>query len=312
MLQIEDSFAGFRSDFIHFSISLTSPLSLSLPSNSDSSENFAPIVEKEGYNSLHFSPIASSHFWRWWELFDGTLSLPIRQGRSFPSAKSPSKKFSKHCGTIKYRFSLSPLFISHTYRQESWSEWSKGETSFIGIKGKIGRFNVDLHQREEEEIIRRSNSTHIKKIVQKVFYQAEIDLDGVDLRVMSAVLSEPGKQQVALHHIGSNEIDDEDSTPEISQNTTVSDEDLEWIDIDDIKDAIYTLTDDNPRIKIVPFISCPRFTYYRHSDTRSNVPDSKQNEATIRLNPTLTENRKTKFGNEHTHTCTCGMAAGGF
>ena len=51
----------------------------------------SPRTTEPGYNSLHFSPQASTHFWAWWRLFDGSMSLPIRQGKLFPSAQPPSR-----------------------------------------------------------------------------------------------------------------------------------------------------------------------------------------------------------------------------
>ena len=295
--QIVDSFAGFRSDFIHFSISLTSPLTLPLPSNS----NPTPSPDNEGYNSLHFSPQASTHFWAWWKLFDGSMSIPIRQGKLFPSALPPAKKFGKHCATIKYRFSLAPLFISHTYRQDSWAEWARGETTVVGLKGKIARFNVDLHQREQEETVKKLESTVTKTISRKVFYSAEVDCEGVDLRVISALFKEPEKQSVAPED---SELDeDEGPTPSSSrQKFTLADEDLEWIDMDDFVDAIYTIPDDNPSLRVFPFINCPRFTYYRKIDAEKK-DDSVENDGSEVL-------AKTKFGIEPSHTCLMGCAKG--
>ena len=53
-----DSYEGFRSDFIHFSVSVVAPLN--------------PLSEKlqdcaESQNSLHLSPKAFAHFFNWWE-----------------------------------------------------------------------------------------------------------------------------------------------------------------------------------------------------------------------------------------------------
>lgn len=301
--KVDDSFAGFRSDFIHFSISLTSPLTLSLPSYTGTTpEDEGPTDCRTGFNSLHFSPQAATHFWAWWRLFDGSMSLPIRQGQLFPSAQPPSKKFGKHCATIKYRFSLAPLFIAHTYRQESWAEWNSGETTVVGLKGKIGRFNVDLHQREQEEVVQNADSTETKKVLHKAFYQAEVDLDGVDLRVLTAVFKEPEKQVIVP-----DEVDEADETvPPPKQNYEVKDEDLEWIDLDDYVDAAYTFPDRNPSLRVLPFTVCPRFTYYRQTDTTpkedlSGSEDSEQD---------LEHGGKSKFGHEPSHTCLMGCATG--
>lgn len=304
-LQVDDSFAGFRSDFIHFSISLTSPLTLPLPSNAGKVET-PPLddvaVDGEGYNSLHFGPQAATHFWAWWRLFDGSMSLPIRQGKLFPSAPPPSKKFGKHCATIKYRFSLAPLFIAHTYRQESLGDWGQGETMMVGLKGKIGRFNVDMHQREQEQVIRKPNSTETKTVLRKSFYQAEVDLDGVDLRLLSAIFKEPEKEFFAPEDPG----EDEDVLP-ADEDYSVADEDLEWIDLDDFVDAAYTIPDKNPRLRVIPFTVCPRFTYYRQTDTAPR--DDGKGESDSDGCATL-EHSQSKFGHEPSHTCLMGSSTG--
>lgn len=53
-----DSYEGFRSDFIHFSVSLAAPRDpdLNVPKGSSA----------ETHNSLHLSPKAFAHFFNWW------------------------------------------------------------------------------------------------------------------------------------------------------------------------------------------------------------------------------------------------------
>lgn len=53
-----DSYEGFRSDFIHFSVSVVAPLSPSKGRLKDDAEN---------QNSLHMSPKAFAHFFAWWK-----------------------------------------------------------------------------------------------------------------------------------------------------------------------------------------------------------------------------------------------------
>lgn len=115
---IKDSYAGFRSDFIHFSTSIISPLK-------HGGEN--------RHNSFHLTPKTFAHFWSWWHLFDGVLSLPIRQGSLFPDSRPPSKKFGHHLATIKYRITFSPLYIAHVYKVDSGDAWSAGESRCVGV-----------------------------------------------------------------------------------------------------------------------------------------------------------------------------------
>jgi len=312
--QIVDSFAGFRSDFIHFSLSLTSPANLPLPGRDDhhAADADNQYSGRNGYNSFHFSPHAMTHFHRWWKLFDGCMSLPVRQGRLFPSVQAPSPKFGRHTATIKYRFSLAPLFISHTYRQETWADWERGETTVLGMKGKIGRFNVDLHQRTQEMVIRRPEMSESKTVKHKAFYMAEIDLDGLDLRTITAIFSEPLKADVAPADANA---DDEASTPipSYDDDYTVRPEDREWVNLNDFHDSMYTMPvddgHDEPRLRIMPFMVCPRFTYYRHKDS-APTKDGDDESADGLEASTPPEKPKTKFGSEFSHTCLMGRATG--
>jgi hypothetical protein len=301
-----DSFAGFRSDFIHFSLSITSPM--------ERAEMGRLNVEpgppgRAGYNSMHFSPEAVTHFWAWWGLFNSALSLPVRQGSLFPSATSPSKKFGRHCATLKYRFNIAPLFVAHTYTQEDLPQWRKGETWVVGIKGKIGQFHVDLHQREQDEVIRRPGTDSYKRSLHKTFYQAEVDCTEVDLRVVSARFSEPEKRYV----VPGNEDNDNDDV-----DVTLQDDDLigaraelDWIDHDDYVDLSTTFRDEEPVIRILPVLSSPRFTYYRQPSSGDD-PRSTGDDSGSQSDPEPDPNAPviTKFGDEDTHTCLIGQATG--
>lgn len=56
-LQKNDSYHGFRSDYIHFSMSITSPTNRHCPTDES---------DPAGYNSFHFSPKGFTHFFAWW------------------------------------------------------------------------------------------------------------------------------------------------------------------------------------------------------------------------------------------------------
>lgn len=102
----EDSFNFFRSDFIHLSISLAS------------STRVVKHHHHHHSSSLHLTPKSFAHFWSWCALFDGVLSLPIRQGTYYPP-RLISPKFGRHLATVKYRVHLRRLFVSHAYIDES-------------------------------------------------------------------------------------------------------------------------------------------------------------------------------------------------
>src|SRR6266545_4988996 len=101
-----DSFNEFRSDFVHLSVSVTT-----LTNSKGLKGGSRP-------SNLYLTPQLFAHFWDWCSLFDGALSLPIRQGSFFPS-RHISPKFSRHLATLKYRISLHDLYIMHVYIDDS-------------------------------------------------------------------------------------------------------------------------------------------------------------------------------------------------
>lgn len=104
----EDSFNEFRSDFVHASLSLRS--GMRKVTGKQESER--------GYSSLHLTPQLFTHFWSWCQLFDGALSLPIRQGNYYP-ARPITPKLGRHMATIKYRLSIPHLYVMHGYIDDS-------------------------------------------------------------------------------------------------------------------------------------------------------------------------------------------------
>ena len=265
---MDDSFNGFRSDYIHLSTSLTS------------SKRSSKATKVTGPSNFYLTPKTFSHFWSWWELFDRFLSLPIRQGNKFPNARPPSKKFGQHLGTIKYRFSIKQLFISHAYVDDSRDSWAEGLTSFIGIKALVDLFEADLHQREEEATVPNSD----KVIHHKPFYAAEVKLVGLQLRTILAAFSDPLKQQVLM-----------DSSPfqnrfAFSKDDILGDVPGDWIDMCDFKEIDWTPEDPEPMISIHPIASCPRFSYFRRSGENRGRNSVEQS----------------RFGDESTHVCMMG------
>ena len=67
-----DSFKGFRSDYIHFSNSIVSPV---VRARADPKVN---LVERDGYSAFHFTPKGFAHFYAWWR------SAYIRAPQAFP------------------------------------------------------------------------------------------------------------------------------------------------------------------------------------------------------------------------------------
>ncbi|OSD04190.1 hypothetical protein PYCCODRAFT_1476242 [Trametes coccinea BRFM310] len=265
----EDSYNGFRSDFIHMSISLTSGLQRATrirPSN------------------FHLSPEVFSHFWSWWHLFNSALSLPIRQGKLYPRKRPISPKFGQHLATLKYMASVPRLYISHVYVDNSQEAWADGVTPFVGVKALIDEFHADLHQRDTETC--EMTQGGVKTVHHKPFYAIEVVLKGLDLRAMLAVFPDPLKQCTPL-----------ENTPLVSNyrtrnNLTPIDLTSDWVDMDDF--AVYEQeTPSEPDLHLLQVASCPRFTYFKRVDEQ------------IASGPGEPTDRS-KFGSEDTHVCLLG------
>ena len=266
----EDSYNGFRSDFIHMSISLTSGLR--------KTKRISP-------SNLHLSPEVFAHFWSWWHLFNSALSLPIRQGDLYPRKRPISPKFGQHLATLKYRISVPQLFISHVYVDNSQDAWTDGVTPYVGVKALINHFQADMHQRDTETCEKTVGGTKI--VHHKPFYAIEAVLKGLDLRAMLGVFSDPLKQAAPA-----------DSSPLMSSNYRTrndlqsSDLNSTWVDMDDFAVDEQEVSSD-PDIYLLPAASCPRFTYFKRPD-EYDLDGPEQPSA------------RSKFGSENTHVCFLG------
>ncbi|KAK9898273.1 hypothetical protein P389DRAFT_193319 [Cystobasidium minutum MCA 4210] len=293
-LNRRDSYWGFRSDFIHFSVSVVA--------NRPNSPA----------NTLHLTPNGFDHFWAWWHLFDGTLSLPIRHGAVFESSLPPSKKFGKHCATIKYRIQLAPVYIAHTYRQENVHDLQKGFATVLGLKGRLESFDVDMHQREQETKTKQAHTGTTKVRLHKAFHRVEVDCKDTELRVVSARF---GSTAVGV-------ADSESENPEfidyldMDTASVVAEEDAEWVDDDDYLDLYTPLGDRQPSMHLLACMKTPRLTYSRyaqhdhlHTPLRKNSTSSPPSSGGSQDQATQTDAENTingpvsKFGYEGTHTC---------
>ncbi|KAF8556963.1 hypothetical protein OG21DRAFT_1435884 [Imleria badia] len=268
-LQVDhDSYHGFRSNFIHLSISITSALRQGL-THSDHQPS-----------SFHLTPKAFASFWSWWGLFDNGLSLPIRQG-SLYHRKSLSPKFARHLATVKYRISVPELFITHAYIDDNREAWEDGTTTIVGLKAKVSHFQADMHQRDQETVAPGKVADSIQIVRHKPFYAAEVVLKDVDLRAMLAVFLEPLKQSVLLS-----------ANPEKSnKNQTSSSQEIppSWLDSDDFVETDWSPAQNLPEIQLFPVLSCPKVTYLKKNSHVTEI-----------------QVENSKFGDEDTHTCLLG------
>lgn len=278
-----DGFRDFRSHHIHMSIAVAAP------HNRDwSVSNLKP---SKNYNSLHLTPRFFSHFFSWWSMFSGIMSLPVRQGPLWGITQKKSKKFGRHIATIKYNLLLSPLFVSHIYKHKDAEEYMDDDTvSATGLKMKLDSFMLDLHQRKEFFDIKGHDDAAAKRSSGMRINQAQVDFISADLRAVSASITGTSAKEMdkatdetlaAFHG----------QTPQVNLSKfTIPDNDFTWVDMDDFVELDWILpAESDPETKILPLGHAPRFTYFRQTDHGDSISGD-----TTRSSP---------FGDELTHYC---------
>ncbi|KAF4550611.1 Golgi-body localization protein domain-containing protein [Elsinoe fawcettii] len=277
-----DAYHGFRSQHIHMSIAVAAPHSRDW--------NVLNVKPSDNYNSVHLTPRFFTHFLKWWSLFSGVMSLPVRQGPLWGSQEKSSKKFGRHLATIKYNLLLSPVFISHMYKHKDAEDFSADSVAVTGLKMKIDSFMLDLHQRREYFEIPGNKDGEPKRTSGMRINQGQLDFISGDFRAVSANIRGTSKEDV--EHVDEDGISTYQSTPVTVDMSrfTIPDNDFTWIDMDDFVELDWILPQEsNPETKILPLGSAPRFTYFRQTDHGDSVSGD-----TTRSSP---------FGDEPTHYC---------
>ncbi|KAJ4855296.1 mitochondrial protein from FMP27 domain-containing protein [Trichoderma breve] len=276
-----DAMRGFRSRHIHLSIAVRAPADREWMSQS--------LEPSRSYNTIHLTPRFFTHFFAWWGLFSGPMSLPIRQGSLFPGREKNSKKFGRHLATVKYNLLFAPLFLSHIYKHKDAEDYSENAVSATGLKVRFDSFMLDLHQRREEfdTIAKTKNSP--SRITGIKLHAAHLDLACADIRAVSASLYGTTTEAIKKGSISHLTLD-QDEKPDVSR-FTIPDGDYSWIDMDDFVELDWILpTEAHPETKILPLAYIPRLTYFRQTDIGGIIAGD----------PT----RTSPFGNEPTHFCT--------
>lgn len=279
-----DAFRGFRSHHIHLSVGISAPV--------DRDWSVTNLKPSTNYNSVHLTPRSFSHFFDWWSMFQGNMSLPIRQGRIWPGPDKSSKKFGRHLATIKYNLLLSPLYLSHIYKHKDLEDYGQNVVSATGLKIKLDSFMLDLHQRREEFRQQISGGSRQSKTTGMRINQAQLDFITADVRAVSQTIKgtttgdvdEATEETLASY-------EQAQSAPQADLFCfTIPDNDTDWVDMDDFVELDWILpAESNPETKILPLAFAPRFTYFRQTD-HHNVIDGDP----MRSSP---------FGNEPTHFC---------
>ncbi|KAI0145868.1 mitochondrial protein from FMP27-domain-containing protein [Hypoxylon sp. NC0597] len=276
-----DAFRGFRSQHIHLSLAIRAPVDRDWTS-SDSQPT-------KSYNTVHLTPRFFTHFFAWWSLFSGPMSLPIRQGSLWPGREKNSKKFGRHLGTIKYNLLLAPLFLSHIYKHKDVEDHSESPVSATGIKVRFDSFMLDIHQRREEFNTRdRGRKTNGRTTGMKI-HAAQLDLVSADVRAVSASIRGTTTEAIKKNSVSTLITQQEDTSANLS-HFTIPDNDFTWIDMDDFVELDWILpSEPNPDTKILPLAYAPRVTYFRQTDIGGTIDGD--------------PDRTSPFGHEPTHLC---------
>ncbi|KAL3417731.1 UPF0648 protein C3H5.09c [Phlyctema vagabunda] len=277
-----DAFRGFRSQHIHMSIAVKAPVDRdwSLSSNEPS----------RSYNTVHLTPRFFTHFFAWWSMFGGPMSLPIRQGALWPGIEKSSKKFGRHLSTIKYNLLLAPLFLSHIYKHKEAEDYSENIVSATGLKIRLDSFMLDMHQRREEFYTQDKGKKTSSKTSGMKMHRAQLDLVRADIRAISASIAGTTPEDLRKAAAPSILVSQQDTVTTDLSHFEIPDNDFSWIDMDDFIELDWILPSEaNPETKIMPLAYAPRFTYFRqtdHGDVIAGDPD-----------------RTSPFGGEPTHFC---------
>ncbi|CAJ2506947.1 Uu.00g081330.m01.CDS01 [Anthostomella pinea] len=276
-----DAFRGFRSQYIHLSIAVRAPV--------DRDWTSSELQPSRSYNTVHLTPRFFTHFYAWWSLFSGPMSLPIRQGSLWPGREKNSKKFGRHLGTIKYNLLLAPLFLSHIYKHKDAEDYSENSVSATGIKVRFDSFMLDIHQRREEFNTRdRGRKTKGKTTGMKI-HAAQLDLVSADIRAVSASIKGTTSEAIQKNSVTTLITQQEDIGNDLS-NFTIPDHDFSWIDMDDFVELDWILpSEPNPDTKILPLAYAPRVTYFRQTDIGGTIDGD--------------PDRASPFGDEPSHFC---------
>ena len=242
------------------------------------------------YNAVHMTPRFFTHFFDWWSLFSGVMSLPIRQGKLFPGIEKSSKKFSRHLATIKYNLLLSPLFIAHIYKHKDVEDYSEDLVSATGLKLRLDSFMLDLHQRREEFAAQGKGRAKQMKTSGMRINQAQLDFLSADIRAVSASIAGTTAEDVK-RATAEDLVAYQQGVPSADiSRFTIPDNDFTWIDMDDFVEMDWILpSETNPETKILPLAFAPHFTYFRQTDHQGAS--------------TVNHSKSSPFGDEPTHFC---------
>lgn len=228
-IYINDTFSGFRSQFMHMKI-------------------FLNVNKEKSYNSIHFTPTVFKHFFNWWKIFNGNMILPVSKGPLFGESKI-SPKFSHCLSTNVFRFNFKSLYVSHLYNVDFFDH--NKDVELIGLKARVNNFVVDLHQRKEPRIHLNESLSINEKTMKMNLFLGSINFSDLDLRVIHAVFKHDDDN---LRNNFFEGFDDDKTWFNID-------------DYNDAFN--FDLNKSRRKIFIYPFIYCKDFFYIRNTNTDS-------------------------------------------
>jgi hypothetical protein len=204
------------------------------------------------------------------------MSLPIRQGSMFPDAPAPSKKFGQSLGTIKFRFDLESVYVSHMYAQKARQLWDKGKTESLGLKARFGHFRADAHQRAQETILADKASGISKAQTHKTFYAVDLILEDIEVKGIRAEFDELPKHAIVRHDSGDSIDSSSSSTSggsiELVKASLLEGADKAWFNIYDFFDSDRRPFDLDPKIALIDIGDCPEVFWSQRTKVRPATP----------------------------------------
>jgi hypothetical protein len=222
------------------------------------------------------------------------MSLPIRHGKLFPNSPPPSKKFGRSLATIKYRFDFYDMYLSHMYTQVVPELWKAGKTRSLGVKGKIGRWRMDLHQRRQERIVKNEQLGRTNVVAHKPFYAINLILDEIQARLIQADFLD-----IAMHkHEDQDTVEEEEKM--VPADQLPADQKI-WYNFQDFIDADRKPFDQNPKMLVTELADCPHILWSKRVKAVQISRDDEDESSLFKVGRPDIES--TKFGRELSHIC---------
>lgn len=256
-----DSYEEFRSDYTHLAMSVNSS------SKKGNSHNYA-----------YLTPLTMEYFKVWWKTLNDGVSLPIREGKLFQKLAfdESSVKFGPHLFSLKYQLVIEPLTVSDVYLSSGGKDTDHNVLAY-GLKGKVEKCSIDLHQRREIARYVNEKLGIDKKVRQLKMNLGEVEVSEADLRLIFArfddvsmtgkLLSYYSGESTQVVDVESFEKlirDHEKNTDSTRKGLRAEEKDLPWVDFDDfVEMEEHDILSPNTLVEVIPFFSTPKFTYFR-------------------------------------------------